>query len=80
VLDPDGKTFAGAKVYLHFFRDTMGPKPLEPRATTGTDGRFRFAVAKAHFRPTEIWVPWNYTPVVAFAAGFGQGGLRFGRA
>ncbi len=73
VLDPDGKPFAGAKVYLHFFRDTMGPKSPQQRATTATDGRFRFTVAKAHFRPTEVFEPWNYTPVVAFAEGFGLG-------
>jgi len=73
VLDPEGKPYAGARVYLHFFRDTMGPKPLEPRATTATDGRFRFTVAKAYFRRDEIFVPWNYAPVVAVAEGFGLG-------
>ena len=35
VLDPDGKPFAGAKVYLHFLRDTMGPNAA---GTPGHDG------------------------------------------
>jgi beta-lactamase regulating signal transducer with metallopeptidase domain len=73
VLAPDGKPFAGAKVYLHCFRDTMGPRPLEPRATSAADGRFRFTAAKAHFRQPEVFAPWNYSPVVAVAQGFGLG-------
>jgi protocatechuate 3,4-dioxygenase beta subunit len=45
VLDPEGKPVAGAKLFLA--QPTPdGPAP-SPRATSGPDGRFRFAVAKA---------------------------------
>ena len=72
VVDPDGRPFAGARVYLPSFKDTMGRSPVEPRATSGPDGHFRFTVAKSHFdrAATE---PWKYTPVVAFANGYGFG-------
>ncbi len=72
VVDPNGKPFAGAKVFLHDFKDTMAGTPLEPRATTGADGRFRFMVEKSHYDRV-AFEPWKYTPVVAVAAGFGLG-------
>jgi protocatechuate 3,4-dioxygenase beta subunit len=43
VLDPDGKPFAGAKLYLHF--PNTGEKAPTMRATSGEDGRFEFAFA-----------------------------------
>jgi RNA polymerase sigma factor (sigma-70 family) len=46
VLDPEGKPAAGAKVYLWTSADKK-KEDLPPRATTGTGGRFRFAVTKA---------------------------------
>src|SRR5262249_47533063 len=47
VVDPDGKPFAGAKVYLFYYT----PKRLEVpvRATSDKDGRFRFGVPKKDF-------------------------------
>ncbi len=72
VVDPNGKPFAGARVFLHYFKDTMARTPLEPRATTGADGRFRFTVEKSHY-DRAAFEPWKYTPVVAVAAGFGLG-------
>jgi hypothetical protein len=72
VLDTDGTPFAGAKVFLHYFKDTMAQKPLEPKAITGPDGRFRFTVLKAHFDRAAA-EPWNDTPILAVADGFGLG-------
>ena len=72
VVDPDGEPFAGARLFLHYFKDTMARKPLEPRATSGRDGRFRFTVEKAHFDRLTI-EPWRFTPIVAVADGFGLG-------
>jgi RNA polymerase sigma factor (sigma-70 family) len=44
VLDPDGKPFAGAKLYLG--RPTSLQAPTYPvRATSGDDGRFTFSLA-----------------------------------
>ncbi len=46
VLGPDGQPFAGAKVYLWTSADKK-QQEVPPRASTGTDGRFRFAVTRA---------------------------------
>jgi RNA polymerase sigma factor (sigma-70 family) len=45
VLDPEGKPVAGAKLYLAKFGENQ-PAPSE-KATSGPDGRFRFALAKS---------------------------------
>jgi RNA polymerase sigma factor (sigma-70 family) len=42
VLDPDGKPFKGAKVYLN----AQGQEKPPVRATTGDDGRFEFRVRR----------------------------------
>ena len=72
VLDPEGRPFAGAAVYLV----TYGLKhPGNPpvRATTGADGRFRFGVRKTDFDATLEERPWSYATLVARAPGYAFG-------
>src|SRR6516162_9057626 len=45
VLDPDGSTVAGAKLYLH--TTNLGDEGYAVRATSGDNGRFWFTVAKS---------------------------------
>jgi RNA polymerase sigma factor (sigma-70 family) len=68
VLDPDGKPFAGAAVYLVSY---ALKKPDNPpiRATSGADGRFRFQAAKSDFDTSLEEHPWTYTPILARARG-----------
>jgi hypothetical protein len=56
VLDPDGRPFQGADLYL----EKYGLKQANnrpPRATSGADGRFRFAVRRADFDLSEDLQP-----------------------
>ena len=50
VIDPDGKPFAGAKIYW-FGREAPSSRPPGVRATSDADGRFRFT-ASTPKRPT----------------------------
>jgi RNA polymerase sigma factor (sigma-70 family) len=50
VLGPDGKPFAGAKLYLHSSRPGASPYPV--RATSGADGRFEFRCARSELANT----------------------------
>jgi hypothetical protein len=71
VLGPDGKPFAGAKLYLSYY-GSREPRP-KVRAVSGADGRFRFAFAKLEIsEPT--WRPeaWRVAAVVAVAPGIGS--------
>jgi hypothetical protein len=73
VIDPDGRPFAGARVYLHYFRWENNDRPQPVRATSEREGRFRFAVAKTDFdRPHTQ--PWQSARVVAFAEGYAASG------
>jgi RNA polymerase sigma factor (sigma-70 family) len=49
VLDPEGKPFAGAKLYLS--SPKPGKAPLPVRATSGSDGRFEFTAGAAELAP-----------------------------
>ncbi len=70
VLDPDGKPVAGAKLYMkgdykkgeEYSREEQSPLD----ATTGPDGRFKFAVPKAKYADM-------VTFVTAMAADYGAG-------
>ncbi len=75
ILDPDGKPFAGARLYLDFFvwREYLKQIPPRLRATTGTDGRFHFTVEKSYFARPPVIEPWRWAHVVAMADGFGIG-------
>ena len=59
VLGPDGKPFAGAKLYLNHSQPKE--KGFAERATSGADGRFEFTIAKselgkanAHNAPPQV--------------------------
>jgi protocatechuate 3,4-dioxygenase beta subunit len=60
VLDPDGKPFAGATLTL--WTGTAKAEAPRTRATTGKDGRFRFAVRRAALQQATV---------VATAEGYG---------
>jgi RNA polymerase sigma factor (sigma-70 family) len=62
VLDPQGKPFQGAKLYLWTSALNMAAD-LAERTTTGDDGRFRFTAARADLE--------RNAEVVAVAKGFG---------
>jgi RNA polymerase sigma factor (sigma-70 family) len=67
VLDPDGKPFAGAKLYLNYFSPKEKTYPV--RAASGADGRFAFAFAKSELERTYSDNPWS--EVIAIAPGYG---------
>jgi RNA polymerase sigma factor (sigma-70 family) len=71
VVDPDGKPFAGAKVYLAY----PAPKkpPIPARATSDVEGRFRFRVARSDFERSDKPAPWTQAVVVATAKDYGLG-------
>jgi RNA polymerase sigma factor (sigma-70 family) len=70
VLGPDGKPVAGAKLYLTPADDgRRGPDSSVPRATSGSDGRFRFARPAGELRD-------QYNDIVAMAANLGAGWVR----
>ncbi len=79
VLDPDGKPFAGAKLYV--WVDSNYEKPVKAlvRATSEPDGRFRLTFAKQDIADVEEqWVnarphPWRQAVIVAAAPGYGAG-------
>jgi len=72
VLDPDGRPFAGAKLYLDSSLTAKDPK-LPLRATSGPDGRFRFTLAKAGSGIDPNGGLWDLVHVAAVADGFGLG-------
>jgi RNA polymerase sigma factor (sigma-70 family) len=67
VLDPDGKPFAGAKLYLHYFSPKEMRYPV--RATSGIDGRFAFTFFQSELDKTVSDSPWSQ--VLATAPGYG---------
>jgi RNA polymerase sigma factor (sigma-70 family) len=72
VLGPDGKPFAGAKLYLVLPGGSQ--KAPAVRATTGRDGRFEFTAARAELlpagAPADVDV-FAFLQVVAVAEGCG---------
>jgi RNA polymerase sigma factor (sigma-70 family) len=83
VVDPDGKPFAGAKVYFLARQRQMQVEPEagldRVRAITDADGRFRFRVARGQLQTSEdeevrIFHNTHRTAVVtAVVAGHGPG-------
>ncbi len=73
VVDPDGRPFVGAKLYLSEFRSADRNSSFPLRARSDTAGRFRFKVEKAHFELPHL-EPWRNARVIALADGFGPGG------
>jgi RNA polymerase sigma factor (sigma-70 family) len=73
VLDPDGKPFAGAKLYLTVSYGR--PKKPAVRAASGPDGRFHFTFPKTEYFEAG-WIreraePWRWCDIVAAAPGHG---------
>jgi RNA polymerase sigma factor (sigma-70 family) len=67
VLDPDGKPFAGANLYLG---PTKSRDSIPVRATTGADGRFDFTFRKAELDRSQSENPHAF--VLAMAPGLGS--------
>jgi protocatechuate 3,4-dioxygenase beta subunit len=68
VLDPDGKPFAGAKLYAPY--PVSRSRPPAVRATSDADGQFRFTVARPELEASMSYP--SYSPgLLAMADGFG---------
>jgi hypothetical protein len=72
VLDPEGKPFAGAKIYLIGSGDR--PKKHRVRAVSGPDGRFHFTFPKTEYFEAG-WIRaraemWRWCDIVAAAPGY----------
>ena len=74
VLDAKGHPFPGASLYLNT-REFQNPYHSPVRATSGPDGRFRFAVPKSDFNTLYWDAPWKgiRAPILAQAAGYAFG-------
>jgi RNA polymerase sigma factor (sigma-70 family) len=76
VLDPDGKPFAGARLYLSTLTPgerkaspwTPGGFKIEERAISDQYGRFQFRMPKANFYRSEYW---EQSRLMAVAKGYG---------
>src|SRR5262249_52606423 len=83
VLDPNGKPFAGARIYS--YRPYMGrnsdplftPGPPAPEATSDADGRFQFAMSEPGFETLQAQATWTHPTVGAMATGFGPAWASF---
>ena len=76
VLGPRGKPFDGATITLNYppGGSVFKGSHLTARmihARSGSDGWFRFAIARSLFPGNARDEPWRYAPVVASAEGFG---------
>jgi protocatechuate 3,4-dioxygenase beta subunit len=81
VLDPDGNPVAGARLYLA----KPTPKRFPPngpapalQATSGRDGRFRFAISRSELAKGSA--EWSPSQVMAVAEGYGCDWLAVGPA
>jgi RNA polymerase sigma factor (sigma-70 family) len=72
VLDPQGRPFSGARIYL-VNPELKHAEDPPVRATSGPDGRFHFDVSKSDFDCYLEEAPWSYAPVLAQAPGFAFG-------
>ena len=63
------------RLYLSYYQRSDRDQPQPVRATSGSDGRFRFTVQRSNFdRPHDE--PWRIARLVALADGYAPGGLR----
>ncbi len=76
VLDPDGKPFAGASLYL--VGAVEGPKTSAVRATTGADGRFQVQALRSEVTGPPNEDEWPVAAIVARAKGHGPGWVLVG--
>jgi hypothetical protein len=72
VLDPQGKPFLGATIFLSYDPSKEPRRPFI-RATSDQNGQFRFGVPKALFDANYEDEPWNGVEAVAQAKGYGLG-------
>jgi protocatechuate 3,4-dioxygenase beta subunit len=75
VVDPEGKPFAGAKVF--FARSVLAlrdlPPPVPPVVTSDAEGRFRLHVSQTGYQSDDEKSHWLQGAVVAVAQGYGHG-------
>jgi RNA polymerase sigma factor (sigma-70 family) len=69
VLDPDGKPFIGATVYLDL-SDNKG-NVHHKLQVSGADGRFRATVSRRELTSSQTYDPWKHARVVTTAPGYG---------
>jgi RNA polymerase sigma factor (sigma-70 family) len=77
VVDPDGRAFAGAKVF--FARTALADRdsaPPPPTVTSDAEGRFRFRVSRTGYQTAEEKAHWMRGAVVALGEGYGPGFVR----
>jgi RNA polymerase sigma factor (sigma-70 family) len=67
VVDPDGKPFAGARLYLNYFAARGKDRPA--RATSGADGAFSFTFKRSALDESSPNASWYQ--VIAVAEGHG---------
>jgi RNA polymerase sigma factor (sigma-70 family) len=75
VVDPDGKPFAGAKVFFtrSVLRHRDSPPPPPPTVTSDAEGRFRLRVSRTGYQDDYEKTHWLQGAVVAVGAGFAPG-------
>ncbi len=80
VVDPAGKPYAGAALYLVHPSSEGGEANPQAKAISGPDGRFRFTVTKAEVDQADGKHRRDESQVVAVAGGFGPDWHRAARA
>ena len=75
VVDPEGKPFAGAKLYaVRWYCEPHIPHPPLAETTSGAEGRFTIAYRKSQFNvDVGRMDQWKEVSIVATADGFGPG-------
>jgi RNA polymerase sigma factor (sigma-70 family) len=71
VVDPDGKALAGAKLSVYGMGRLKTDSRPTPRATSGAEGCFHFAVECAELVNPDAVSPWASVVLVATAPGYG---------
>ena len=82
VLDPDGKPFAGAKVFAYVNDDPRSSDAFfaavpKPDAVSHADGRFELAIPHPGFNTLQVQATWSHPTVAALAPGFGPAWVSF---
>ncbi len=84
VLDPDGKPFPAAKIYVrhnHWFDRGEESRAVEQPAVTGPDGRFLIDLDPSRSdAPIGDGPPWHAAMIAAVAPGYGPAWITAGEA